>query len=324
MATAIRLKSICIILLAIILTIACSACGKVTEVIDVVTGDSSASESVAEDPSLPDRDNTPQLFPVEAPGELTFSGNGATVDYSRSYDGYVMVKYDGDNPKIKMQITFTGSEPYTYDITPNIGFVPFPFSLGNGVYEVSVLTNVGGDRYAKAAAENIDVALSDPLAPFLRPGQFSNFTAESALVSKAVEVSAGAKSDLGAVEKIFNFVTGHVDYDYDKAATVQSGYIPNPDETLATGKGICFDYASLTTSMLRSQGIPCELTVGYAGQVYHAWIAVFSREGGEVAKVIKFEADTWTLMDPTFYSNGDKGDPNLIGTGNEYNPLYHY
>lgn len=324
MARALSLKTICLILLAIILTIASSACGKVSEAIDVVSGNGSAGSSVEEDPGLPDRDNSPQIYPVEAPGTLVFSGNGATVDYSNSSDGYVMVKYEGDNPKIKMQIIMAGTEPYTYDITPNIGYVAFPFSLGNGSYEVSVLTNVEGDRYAKAVSETIDVALSDPLAPFLRPGQFSNFTADSALVSKAVEISAGAKSDLGAVERMFLFVTDHVEYDYDKAATVQSGYIPNPDDTLATGKGICFDYASLMTSMLRSQGIPCELTVGFAGDVYHAWIAVYSKESGEVAKVVKFESDTWTSMDPTFFSNGDKGDPNLIGSGGNYNPLYHY
>ena len=38
-----------------------------------------------------------------------------------------------------------------------------------------------------------------------------------------------------------------VTYDEDKAATVETGYLPDIDETLSTGKGICFDYAGLHT-----------------------------------------------------------------------------
>ena len=44
--------------------------------------------------------------------------------------------------------------------------------------------------------------------------------------------------------------------------------------------GICFDYAALMTGMLRSQGVPCKLVVGYAGTVYHAWISVWTAEHG--------------------------------------------
>ena len=174
-----------IILIAFILT-ATSGCSQVSDVVDTVSG--KTSTSVEEDSSLPDRDNTPIILPVEASGTQQFSGKGATVDYSNSADGYIMVKYEGDNPKVKLQITLKGTEPYTYDVVPNIDFVPFPFSLGDGKYEVAVLTNVEGDRYAKAASKTIDVKLNDPLAPFLRPGQFTNYNADSALVSKAVEV----------------------------------------------------------------------------------------------------------------------------------------
>ena len=41
--------------------------------------------------------------------------------------------------------------------------------------------------------------------------------------------------------------------------------LPSVDETLKTKKGICFDYAALMTAMLRSQGIPTKLEIGYQG-----------------------------------------------------------
>ena len=75
----------------------------------------------------------------------------------------------------------------------------------------------------------------------------------------------------------------NITYDTKKAETVENGYLPDVDETLETQKGICFDYAALMTSMLRSQGIPTKLQIGYAGKVYHAWISVYLEETGWIA-----------------------------------------
>jgi hypothetical protein len=276
------------------------------------------------DPNAPDRDNTPQVLENVASGEAVFDGSGATVDYSHTADGYIMVKYEGDNPKIKVQIAFAGQEPYTYDLPGNTDFQAFPLSQGNGNYTVSVFLNVGGDKYSTAASQSFDVALTDEFAPFLRPNQYSNFNAQSAAVAKGAEVSKGSKGDVDTISDIFEFVTKNVDYDYEKAATVESGYLPNVDETLSTGKGICFDYASLMTAMMRSQRIPCKLVVGYAGEAYHAWISAYVEGTGWVDNIIEFDGAKWYFMDPTFVASGDKSDPNVVGDGTNYNPLYYY
>jgi hypothetical protein len=303
------------VLMAILLLLL-SSCGNVSGL---------SGKTVQEDPDAPDRDNTPVVLPVEAPGIAVFGGNGATVDYSHANDGgYVMVAYEGENSKIKVQIRFSGGDPYTYNLTPNAGFQPFPLSLGNGDYEIGVFTGIGGDQYVEAAKQSIPVVMENEFAPFLRPSQYVWYTPESLAVSKAQEICAGAKTDLGAVEKIFLYVTDTVAYDYDKAATVQSGYLPNIDETLQTGKGICFDYASLITAMLRSQRIPCKLDIGYAGKAYHAWISIYSEKTGWIANYIELHDDQWSMLDPTFYAGGSTGDPNLIGDGTNYNPMYYY
>ena len=87
-------------------------------------------------------------------------------------------------------------------------------------------------------------------------------------------------------------------------------YLPDPDETLETGKGICFDYAALMVTMLRSQRIPARLEIGYAGTVYHAWISAYVDDIGWVDGIIQFTNNTWTMMDPTFASSG-KGDKEI-------------
>ena len=280
--------------------------------------------TVADDPETPDRDNTPSVLETTADGIDAFDGNGASVDFSNAGDGYIMAKYEGDNPKIKIQITRTGGSTYTYGVEPGGPFVGFPLSEGGGSYSVAMFLNIEGDKYSQACAQEIKADMADEFAPFIRPNQYSNYTASTHAVAKAESIAQGCKSDLKVIEGLFIYVTGNVSYDYNKAATVQPGYIPDIDDTLSTGKGICFDYASLMACMLRTQRIPCKLEVGYAGDAYHAWISVHVEGIGWVANMIQFNDDKWTLMDPTFAAGGDTSDPNLVGDGENYNPVYYY
>ena len=118
----------------------------------------------------------------------------------------------------------------------------------------------------------------------------------------------------------------NITYDHELAATVQSGYLPVLDTVLAKRSGICFDYASLMTGMLRSQGIPSKLVVGYAGTAYHAWISVWSEETGWVDGAIYFDGVSWQRMDPTFASSGRQSAAIMkyIGDGSNYTTKYLY
>ena len=82
---------------------------------------------------------------------------------------------------------------------------------------------------------------------------------------------------MDALTAIYNYVVRNLTYDYDLADNVEAGYLPDVDATLKSKKGICFDYAALTTAMLRARDIPCKLQIGYAGTVKHAWINVYIR-----------------------------------------------
>ena len=127
---------------------------------------------------------------------------------------------------------------------------------------------------------------------------------------------------MDALQAVYNYVVQNLTYDYDLADTVDSGYIPDVDSTLKSGKGICFDYAALMTAMLRSSGIPTRLDIGYATNIYHAWISTYLDEQGWVDNVIKFDGKNWTMMDPTFAAGGGEGIQDFITDSSNYNIEY--
>ena len=95
------------------------------------------------------------------------------------------------------------------------------------------------------------------------------------------------------------------------------------DETLQEKTGICFDYAALMTAMLRTQGIPTRLVIGYAGELYHAWISVYIKDVGWIDNIIYFDGKEWSRMDPTLAAAGDSAKE-FVGDGSNYHDLYIY
>ena len=93
---------------------------------------------------------------------------------------------------------------------------------------------------------------------------------------------------------------------------------------MTTGKGICFDYASLAASMLRSQGIPTRVIFGYVSPngLYHAWNMFYTKESGWVTVSYQLNPQNWTRMDLTFSANG--ADGKFIGDGGNYKDVYMY
>ena len=254
---------------------------------------------------------------------MTFSGGGATIDASNTSNGYLMVKYGGGSQRIKVQIT--KNTTYTYDLNARNSYEVYPITEGNGTYSVKVFENVSGNQYAQLMSQTISVSLTNEFAPFLYPNQYVNFNSASQAVAVAAQLAAG-KDQLGIVKAVYDYVIGHVTYDYGKAQTVQSGYLPNVDSTLASGTGICFDYAALMTSMLRSQDIPTKLVIGYTGNLYHAWVSVYIDGEGWIDNVIHFDGQKWSYMDPTFMSTGGSSESakQYVGNGSNYQEKYSY
>ena len=133
--------------------------------VDTALSDSTA---VIDPASL--RDNTPVCLETTAPGLCVDGNDFASVDYSNSKDGYIMVEYFGSSPKVKLQILGPNGVTYTYDI--QTGQAAFPLTSGAGAYEISVCENIEGTAYSLAYKGTIDVPVSDAIAarPSFMPG----------------------------------------------------------------------------------------------------------------------------------------------------------
>ena len=234
-----------------------------------------------------------------------------------------MVNYKGSNQKVKLQITCPNSVTYTYNL--HGGYETFPLSCGNGSYTLVVYENVTGNQYSTALSQTISANIQNTFGPFLYPNQYVNFNASCATVAKGAELAKRSDSDLTTVSNVYNYIIKNITYDYAKANSVQSGYTANVDDILNKKTGICLDYAAVMASMLRSQGIPTRLEVGYASSAYHAWISVYLKDIGWVNGIIQFDGTGWKMMDPTFASTtSEKKLKDYIGTGSNYVTKYLY
>ena len=261
----------------------------------------------------------------EASGTLVHTTPNTVIDYSNTSDGYVMVQFTGSTTN-RLRARVEGPKTtYTYDIQPGQWTV-FPLSDGNGTYQVKIFENVSGTRYCVLASTACTVTLKDEFAPFIRPNQYVDYAAAEKTLAKVRELTTGLTDPLKKVEAVYNYVVRNLAYDWAKASTVTSGYLPVLDTVLETKKGICFDYAALMTGMLRSQGIPCKLVVGYAGTAYHAWISVWTEATGWIEGAVYFDGASWHRMDPTFVSTGGQTASTMayIGNGANYTTKYLY
>lgn len=260
-----------------------------------------------------------QVLVPEAPGKKTLGTSPLVLDISDTDQGYLTAVSDSTDQMMNVQLTAEDGVVYSYFISPGESAV-IPFSSGSGTYQVSCYQQISDSQYAALYADTLEIKLANEFLPFLYPNQYVNFTPDSEASKLALSMVSEDTSDIDALQTIYNYVVSHVTYDYDLADTVASGYLPDVDETLQTGKGICFDYAALTTAMLRSCDIPCKLQIGYAGDIKHAWINVYIRSRGWVDKAVEFSGDSWSRMDPTFDSNSEDKDTiqEYIGDNDNY------
>lgn len=288
-------------------------------------GCSGSSSASRKEHSGPPRDSTPKVLTPSADGVTVYQNDFASIDASNTSQGYVMVKYNGANEKVKLQITCPDQSCYTYLISDRGAYDTFPLTAGNGSYALQVLENVAGDTYTVSLAQSINVSIEDEFLPFLYPNQYVNFHTDSKAVSKGSDLAKDTYSDLDVVQNIYNYVIKNISYDTEKAQNVSYGYVPDIDDTLSSKKGICFDYAALMASMLRSQNIPTKLEVGYSGDAYHAWISTYIDDKGWVDDIIQFNGDTWQIMDPTLAATNDSAAvKKYVGDGSHYVVKYTY
>ena len=288
------------------------------------TGQGSASAASETKESGKKRQTITTFFAPQQ-GSQTEGSDLVQLDTSNTSEGYLMINYTGTADKALLQVTIPdGSAIYTYPILTG-SFQTFPLSCGDGEYIISIMEHLSDEFYSVIYSTALQVTLADEFRPYLYPNEYVNYSSESKAVALGIELSDESSDDLDFVTKVYDYVISNIQYDEEKAEGDLTDYIPDIDETLETGYGICFDYASLMAAVLRSQQIPTKLVFGYSGTVYHAWISVYLTEYGWVDNIIEFNGSSWSLIDPTLAANNNADDVSqYIGDGSNYTEKYWY
>lgn len=331
-------KAIALTVVILLLSGLCSGCAS-NPATDISVPEDTVADSITDE----DIDISSEMIPLtDAPAMFTIPTATATgrnvkqnekavIDFSSAEDGYIMVRYlQKTDKRLYVQITGPGGATYQYTLKSNGDYEVYPLSDGNGRYKINVLERLEDSKAAVVVSVTIDVELTDEFAPFIRPNQYVHYSKDSETTKKASELIEGEGNLIQQISAIYGYIIKNITYDKEKAAKIRDGsisvYLPDVDEVLKSGKGICFDYAAVMAAMLRSQGIPCKLVVGYAGDAYHAWINAYSDETGWINNVIYFDGVSWKLMDPTYASSGGQSSEIMryIGEGSNYKVKYLY
>jgi transglutaminase-like putative cysteine protease len=130
-------------------------------------------------------------------------------------------------------------------------------------------------------------------------------------VKYAQKIMEGKKSDADKIKAIYSFMIQNIKYDWDVYNKLPNTYLPNIENTYKTKKGICYDYSSLTASLLRSLGYPTRLVKGYTKLVegYHAWNEIYMN-------------NKWVIVDTTVDSS--MKDPVFSKDKAQYSPSGYF
>lgn len=219
------------------------------------------------------------------------------IDISKVHNGYVSMRYVGETDKKFRARVILGGEITTYVIHPNQEY-RFCFPYGPGEYEIIMFENTHDTRYRRVLSEKVDVSEDDYQKSLLCPATYYNYDKVQGVSMKAQDLWDVKKTDRENAKFVFDWVASSFKYDMERMNFVESGYLPDLSHVLEKGGGVCLDYSSLYASMLRSQGVPCQIVVGNEGvwgdMQCHAWCRALI-DG------------KWTYIDPTFGS-GRKTD----------------
>ena len=264
----------------------------------------------------------PALATSPFDADASVVGHDSMIDVSHASLGYVAASAQNQS-RLKLLVTKDGVKR-NYDLPGDGTPIVCPLQSGDGEYTFRVMENVADTQYSEKYARTEQVQLASELEPFLRPSCYVNYAAGDDCVARAGQLAAGAADEAGMVSAVYAYIVEHIAYDTPKAETIGTGYLSDADETLATGKGICIDYAVLAAAMLRSQGVPTKVITGYVApnDLYHAWNMIWLEETGWITVKIEVDRKTWTRVDLTFAAGG--ADAEFIGDGSNYREYKTY
>ncbi len=231
---------------------------------------------------------------------LTTPADASSAIQFNEADGTVTINYqtsDFSNIKVLIQ---KGSSKYVYDVFSNHS--KFPLQMGDGTYKVAICKRTSGKKFKVLQTASKTVKI-DELALYKTSVQNIAWDLNSKSTKLAAELSLDKLNKEEQFEAVYGYVVEQISYDIMKAQKLRTAtrYLPSNDETLQNKKGICYDYSSLTASMLRSLDIPTKLVEGKSSYTsdYHAWNEVYLNNQWQIID---------TTIDAQYFRNSEKVD----------------
>ena len=209
------------------------------------------------------------LWPEQ--GWDVWSSGDLVIDVTNISQGYFMARSAYEiSQRLKLRVV-VGGTTLDYDLPGTTEYIVVPLQMGSGYYEVSLYENVSGKKYMEAGTMGFYAELYREDISFFYPNQYVNYTPESPVVEESDRLNSG-HTNKEIFEATCKYVkTGFV-YDFIKAVSIKPGMLPDIDGSYEKHMGVCQDLSAIMCCMLRTQGIPCRLMIGYADDNYHAWI----------------------------------------------------
>ena len=262
----------------------------------------------------------PSLPPAKKPGEVF------CLDYTSR--GLLRICYKGEEgAKLKLVIyppggASNGNGYLAYNLKGDGGIEDFSLQYGSGEYTANIMQHAEGESYYTLETKTFSVDIEDGNSVYLNSIQNVNWNYDMTPIHDVRFIVAdslrNSKDDLlySSSLDIYRFIINNITYDNGKIYNLEYDYVPDIEQIYSDETGICYDYASLLASMLRSINVPAKLVKGYAGyspDEYHAWNEVYIN--GE-----------WITVDPTrdatLLASGSV--PDIQKDGDDYRKLYEY
>ena len=206
----------------------------------------------------------------ESSGESVQTDGKLVVDASHADLGYVMCCVSAPtNHGLKVRMVYNGAQ-LTYDLDNEGDYEVFPLQLGSGDYEFALFENVSGSKYSSEGKVTLSVKLTNENNPFLVPNQYVNYVRDTNAVLKSDELATQGE----VYKTVCDFMTNEFQYDFARAQMISQGklsLLPDIPNSFDARSGVCQDLSAIMVCMLRVQGIPAKLMIGYADKYYHAW-----------------------------------------------------
>lgn len=210
-------------------------------------------------------------------------------DLTNAHRGIFSIDHPLEDKRIKVMVQ-KGTSTYYHDL--NQFFHYYPLQLGSGEYTLTLLEHVSGTKYSVVYSQKVKVQLLSDEISFTQNSYPLYWKEDGNLQNLARDLTIKENSDEARARAIYEYIVKNISYDREKIHGLESDYVPSAEEILTSRKAICYDFAALYATMLRSIGIPAKVVKGYKDDIqeYHAWNEVYLKDKGWVTVDTTYDA----------------------------------